>query len=173
MISFIKAIIRALLVRKHKLSCTPQRWAETLRELDRRGEGRHEAGAFLLGVIRRNRREVRDVVYYDELDPDAYESGVCILQGNAFAKLWSICRDKGLTVVADVHTHPGLASQSSSDRTNPMIAQSGHIAIIVPNFARQPVAPKNLGIYEYCGEHRWSERGGTRASTFFYTGLWR
>ncbi len=172
MISFIKAIIRALLVRKYRLSCTPKRWAETLRELDRRGKGCHEAGAFLLGVIRRNGREVRDVVYYDDLDPDAYESGVCILHGNAFAKLWSICRDKGLTVVADVHTHPGLASQSSSDRTNPMIAQPGHIAIIVPNFARQPVVLRNLGIYEYCGEHRWNERGGMRASTFFYTGLW-
>jgi hypothetical protein len=53
-----------------------------------------------------------------------------------------------------------------------MIAQPGHIAIIVPHFARQPVAPTNLGIYEYRGDHRWNDRGGMHASTFFYTGLW-
>ena len=64
----------------------------------------------------------------------AYASGVCILRGGAFAKLWSMCREKKLTVAADVHTHPAGAAQSSSDRTNPMISRDGHIAIIVPRF---------------------------------------
>jgi hypothetical protein len=44
----------------------------------------------------------------------AYASGVCILRGGAFAKLWSMCREKKLTVAADVHTHPAGAAQSSS-----------------------------------------------------------
>lgn len=32
-----------------------------------------------------------------------------------------------MMVVADVHTHPGRAFQSESDRTNPMVARAGHI----------------------------------------------
>lgn len=168
----IKATIRALSAPKHRVSCPQQTWEGILRELHRRGEGSHESGAFLLGIVRGNRREIREAVFYDELDPRAYETGICMLDGNAFAQLWSICRAKQLTVLADAHTHPGPAYQSSSDRTNPMVARPGHIAIIVPNFACPPFNVRNLGIYEYRGEHRWTKKHGKRASQFFYTGLW-
>ena len=61
----------------------------------------------MLGDKTNSRLRVRDVVYYDELDPNAYSTGVCVLHGEAFAKLWTICRRRQLTVVGDVHTHPG------------------------------------------------------------------
>ena len=133
-------------------------------ELDRRGQRRHESGAFLLGHDAAAGAKRVDVVYYDELDAAAYASGVCILQGDAFAKLWAICRERKLTVVADIHTHPAAAFQSESDRTNPMVARAGHIAIIVPDFAAPPVRYERLGIYEYRGEHRWADRSHRRAA---------
>ena len=46
---------------------------------------------------------------------------------------------RGLTVVADVHVHPGDSGQSNSDRAYPMISQAGHIALILPRFARKPI----------------------------------
>lgn len=169
---FIKAIIRAFVAPKHRLICPSRKWRQILAELERRGEHRHESGAFLLGVETEGRREVLDAIYYDELDPDAYSSGVCVLHGDAFAKLWALCRQKNLTVVADVHTHPVEAFQSSSDRENPMVAQAGHIAIIVPDFARRPVHPRQLRIYEYCGQHEWKDRSPARAPGYLYTGMW-
>ena len=106
-------------------------------------------------------------------DPDAYNTGVCVLHGDAFAKLWAVCRERGLTVVADVHTHgAAAAAQSHSDRTNPMVARAGHIAIIVPNMATPPTQHATLGIYEYCGEHEWTNRSGKNAKCYFYVGLW-
>ena len=48
---------------------------------------------------------------------------------------FDICKARGLTVVADVHTHPSGAEQSGSDRAHPIIARAGHLALIVPNFA--------------------------------------
>ena len=51
------------------------------------------------------------------------------------ATLWDICKRRGLTVVADVHVHPGGAGQSDSDRDHPMISRAGHIALILPDFA--------------------------------------
>jgi hypothetical protein len=166
------AIIRAFAAPDHRLRCTPERWRTIVGELERRGGGRHEAGAFLLGVDDAGRKEVREAVYYDELDPHAYDTGVCILHGGAFARLWSLCRDKGLTVVADAHTHPGAAFQSHSDRTNPMVAREGHIAIIVPDFARWPIGRNELGVYEYVGDHTWRDRGGRGAARYFYRGFW-
>jgi proteasome lid subunit RPN8/RPN11 len=168
----IKATIRVWLAPEHKLSCPKRLWRQIVAELDRRGRRRHEAGAFLLGIERNGRKEVESVVFYDDLDPNAYASGVCILHGDAFAKLWSHCRETGVTVVADVHTHPGAGFQSDSDRANPMVARRGHIAIILPNFARWPIHQGGLGIYEYCGQHQWLERSPAYAPNFFYTGFW-
>jgi hypothetical protein len=168
----IKAIIRAFVAPKHRLICSARMWRRILSELERRGEHSHESGVFLLGVECESTREILDAIYYDELDPGAYSSGVCMLHGDAFAKLWALCRRRNLTVVADAHTHPVEAFQSSSDKTNPMVAQVGHIAIIIPNFARPPVQARHLRIYEYCGQHDWTDRSPARAPGYFYTGIW-
>lgn len=168
----IRTIIRAWLAPKHRLSCSRRLWKDLLTELDHRGERCHEAGAFLLGVERGERREITQVVYYDDLDPHAYDTGACVLHGDAFAQLWMHCHNRGVTVVADVHTHPEAALQSHADRTNPMIVRGGHVAIIVPNYARPPVSQSNLGLYEYQGGHTWTDRSGPSASGFFYLGLW-
>lgn len=172
MIFSLKTTIRAFAAPEHRISCPRKLWNVILRELDRRGQRRHEAGVFLLGVEKVRRLEVKDVVFYDDLDPDAYKTGVCVLHGDAFAKLWAVCRERGLTVVADVHTHGAAAVQSHSDRTNPMVARAGHIAIIVPNMARRPIQHAALGIYEYCGQHEWTNRSGKNAKPYFYVGLW-
>lgn len=168
----IKATIRALVAPKHRISCSGCLWKRILAELDRRGERRHESGVFLLGVQRDGRLSVTDCVFYDELDPTAYDSGICVLSGSAFAKLWAYCRERALTVVADVHTHPGIARQSDTDRQNPMVARAGHIAMIVPRYAVPAVEFAKLGIYEYRGSHEWVHRAGKEQTRFFYVGLW-
>jgi proteasome lid subunit RPN8/RPN11 len=171
MISSIRRTIRAFVAPDHRVSCPRRLWRWTLAELDRRGERRHEAGGFLLGREIDGRAEASQVLFYDDLDPGAYRSGVCILHGYSFAKLWARCREAGLKVIADVHTHQGAARQSEADRTNPMIARVGHLAIIVPNFAVAPIPHHRLGIYEYRGDHAWNDHSGARAG-FFYYGLW-
>lgn len=155
-------------VPEHRLRCPRPLWAHILAELARRGEDCHEAGAFLMGDIQRGHRDVREVVYYDELDRNAYSTGVCVLYGDAFSRLWALARQKRLTVVADVHTHLGRAVQSFEDRTNPMVARAGHIALIVPYFARPPVLRDALGIYEYRGDHEWIDYSGARARRYFH-----
>jgi hypothetical protein len=157
---------------EHRITCNARRWPQIIHELERRGRRRHEAGAFLLGSETDGRREVTDVIYYDELDADAYSTGVCVLDGDAFARLWAECRKRKLTVIADIHTHGGAAFQSTSDKANPMVARAGHIAIIVPDFAAWPIAPDRLGIYEYCGQHEWTDRTHPKTRRFLYTGFW-
>ena len=168
----IKTTIRAFVAPDHRLSCPSRLWHQVLLELERRTENHHESGVFLLGVRHGERCQVQEAVYYDDLDPGAYASGVCVLHGDAFAKLWAVCRSKSLTVVADAHTHPREAFQSSSDRTNPMVAREGHIAIIVPNFGKKPVRLQELGIYEYTGQHEWLDRRVMKIPGYFYTGFW-
>lgn len=74
----IQETIRDLLVPNYRISCPRRLWQRVLKELDRRGERVHEAGAFLLGVESHGRLDIEDVVYYDDLDADAYASGACV-----------------------------------------------------------------------------------------------
>jgi proteasome lid subunit RPN8/RPN11 len=164
--------MRAFVAPEHKLNVPHALWRHVMTELHRRGRRCTESGAFLLGVDRAGQRDAVEAVFYDELDPHAYDSGVCILKADAFSKLWALCRERKLMVVADLHTHPGKAFQSESDRTNPMVAREGHIAIIVPDFAAEPVRYGELGIYEYRGEHRWTEKSRGRPRRYVYTGFW-
>lgn len=170
--SSIKATIRAWWAPSHRITCPTAYWQWVINELDRRGEREHEAGAFLLGVERDGRREIQSAIFYDELDPRAYDTGACILRGDAFAKLWARCRQAGRTVVADIHSHPGSGRQSLIDKTNPMVSRAGHVAIIVPDFARWPIDYSRLGVYEYRGQCEWHDRSPSRVRNFLYTGFW-
>jgi proteasome lid subunit RPN8/RPN11 len=134
-------------------------WWRLIRELKRRGHGRRESGAFLLG---RNRaQKVTHFICYDDLDPTALDTGIIVFHGEGFVPLWEYCRTRGMRVLADVHTHASeWTGQSDSDRTHPMICQSGHIALIVPHLAqRRFQSLAGVGIHEYCGDHRWNAWG--------------
>jgi proteasome lid subunit RPN8/RPN11 len=157
----------------NKLIVARRVWLDGLAELCRRGGMKHEAGAFLLGTQDGGRRVGTKWVFYDDLDPHAYATGICILHADAFDRLWRLCREAGLTVVADIHTHPGSPQQSSSDRANPMVALAGHLALIVPNYAQGPHWRHRLGVYRYEGSHKWTDLGGWRARTAISTGTFR
>ncbi|MEQ1854892.1 MAG: hypothetical protein ABL963_00380 [Longimicrobiales bacterium] len=129
-----------------------------------------ESGAFLLGTIHGGRRQIREVAYYDDLDPHALDTGIVRFRGSAFSQLWDLCDELSLDVVADVHTHPGPPWQSGADASHPMIAKAGHFSLIVPNFAERAVGAAQLGVYEYRGDHRWVDHCGPSADKIFYIG---
>jgi len=111
-------------------------------------------------------------VYYDDLDAHCLDDGIVVFHGTGYAPLWRLCRETALEVVADVHTHPGLACQSDADRRHPMISTIGHMAIIVPNFAQRVPRREELGVYEYTGAHQWRDHSGRAAARVFYIGRW-
>ena len=130
-------------------------WVGLYRGLWRRGRGVRESGAFLLGQRGQGTATVRQIVYYDDLDPDALKTGIVRLSGSALGPLWALCTERGLEVLADVHTHPGGSGQSESDRAHPMVAIRGHISLIVPNFARNAFDLAGVGHYRFEGNKRW------------------
>jgi hypothetical protein len=91
-----------------------------------------------------------EVASYDDLDPACLTGGIAFA-GTGYSQLWALCRERGLTVVADIHTHPGAGvRQSRIDATNPMISHPGHVAIIVPDLGRSP-DPDLAGVHVYAG----------------------
>lgn len=160
-----------LLLRDTELHLTARIWSRLSDTLHEKTEGRHESGAFMLGRVDRRRRYVEEIVYYDDLDPRAYDSGVVVLHASAFTPLWKICRERKLEVVADVHLHGGAAFQSRADIENPMIAQRRHVAMILPQFARAPIAAEDIGLFEYRGRHQWRDLGHDRIRRHLKIGI--
>lgn len=139
-------------------------WASLMLDLQRRGKGHRESGAFLLGQAGPSVKTVIDWLAYDELDRGSLNYDYVRLSTEAFSRLWSICADRGMEVVGDVHTHPLGPAQSLSDRANPMVSISGHMALIVPRFAMGNVMPSDVSVNVYLGSHKWVSHFGLQAA---------
>jgi len=120
-----------------------------------RGGLQRESGAFLLGHKSERRWRFMEAVYYDDLDPKAFDSGIIRFDGGCYPRLWAHCRHLQQTVLADIHTHPGGARQSLSDRAHPMIPEHGHIAMIAPGFARRTWQLSGIGVFRYKNGGHW------------------
>ena len=152
------------------LVCSETVWDTGVIELCRRTHGRRESGAFLLGQ-KGKRRTIEEFVYYDDIDPDALRHGIVEHDGRRLGALWAHCRASERSVVADIHVHPRGYGQSATDRANPMIAELGHMAIILPNFARGSNLPGEIGVYEYLGNKQWRDCS-SRVPTSLHLGWW-
>ena len=132
-------------------------WIRLVAELYKRGKGRRESGAFLLGKAGDREMRVEMFICYDDLDPNALSSGVVVFHGSGFSKLWEICEKKGLQVIADVHTHPTAnVSQSSIDKKFPMLPVQGHVALILPKYGNTSIwSLAGVGMYLFQGQGRW------------------
>jgi len=143
-----------------------------MNELRHRGEGLRESGAFLLGRIEHGRREVETFVPYDDLDPRCLDRGIIEFSSEGYTPLYERCEQLGLEVVGDVHTHPGEAFLSDSDRDHPMMSKLGHVALIVPNYAQGTVRPGNLCTNTYLGNRNWDTVNDNASSRRVYVGFW-
>jgi proteasome lid subunit RPN8/RPN11 len=133
-------------------------------QLGRRGGGRSESGAFLLGDRDGDPARVRQIVYLDDLDPNCLQGSIRF-DGRAYSQLWEICEQQGRKVLADVHTHPhDWVDQSPTDMENPMVALRGHLAMILPDLAMHAVKLASVGLHEYRGEDGWVAWTGTQAA---------
>jgi len=149
-------------------------WAQVIVQLRRRGKGKGESGAFLLGPQDSVSGRVTTYVCYDDLDPHAYQSGAIAFHAVGHAALWEYCRKKKLQVLADVHTHPGQnVRQSPIDQRHPMIPMQGHTAMIVPNFAKTPWWSLGaVGVYEYLGDFKWRTHDASQKPRRVSLTLW-
>ena len=164
--------IRLAISPQHEISCSFWMWWRLVRKLRDHGENAsRESGAFLLGYNDGYRRRIVDFVLYDDLDPGCLSTGIVKFDGRYFSALWEHCKSAGLTVIADIHVHPGGYQQSASDKNHPMITAKGHIAMILPRFARGRQSRSNMGIYVYQGSKAWIDIPSNRCKRFFHIGI--
>ena len=147
------------------LEFAPGAWRSLMLDLRARGGGRRESGAFLLTRAASGVPLVETWLPYDELDPASLNRNFIKLESNAFATLWDVCAQRGLQVVADVHTHRFGPGQSDSDRAHPMVSLPGHIALIAPGYAAGEVEPHDVSFNVFLGDSQWWSCYGNEAES--------
>lgn len=149
---------------EYKIVISRRRYRSLMRELENRGAGRRESGAFLLTAATRpplrTGRVITGIAYYDDVDPGSLTGGIT-MHDVGFSRLNTIARETSRTVAADIHTHPSdYVRQSSIDEANPMLAFAGHIALIAPRYAQGTPPPRTLGAHRYLGRGKWKSYFG-------------
>ena len=109
-------------------------------ELGDRGHGEIESGAFLL-ADRAGDQAHRDPGRLPRRPrPELPDRRHPLRRPRLQQAVGHLRRREATVVIGDVHTHPGRGvHQSGIDAGNPMIAQEGHVALIVPDFAKHPI----------------------------------
>ena len=149
-------------------------WAAVIFDLRKRGAGRRESGAFLLGNQRGISGRVTSYLCYDDIDPAAYQMGAIAFHAAGYAALWQHCKERKIEVLADAHTHPGPdVRQSGIDQRHPMLPVTGHTAMIVPDFARTAWwSLQAVGVYEYLGGFKWRTHEAGKTPRRVKLSLW-
>lgn len=149
-------------------------WMELIHELKRRGAGKRESGAFLLGQANEADHKIIEYICYDDLDPNALKSGIVIFHGSGYTALWDYCSKKNLKVLADVHTHPTKDTrQSYIDRENPMVPVVGHVALILPKYGNATKwSLEGVGIHVFNGGGKWTSHPSSSTECPIKLSLW-
>lgn len=146
------------MTKKARIVLTLELWNETINGLRMRGNGERETACVWAGHRGESEHKVLEVVFLDDL------AGVISRELNhrvtmsAIDILFKYLKDKKLSIVADLHTHPhDWVGLSWVDKEHPLEYRMGFLMIVLPNYACGDVSLDNIGVHEYEGDAKWRE----------------
>lgn len=77
---------------------------------------------------------------------------------------------EGLTLIAQLHSHPGAAYHSATDDAFPIATAIGSLSLVVPDFARAPFALSRCAVYRLSPRGTWIGLDAEQASTLIIIG---
>ena len=133
-------------------------WKLTWEGLCQRSDGRIESLCIWAGQRSPDVSVVTEVIFLDGIEGvEGFEFFHRITR-EATAHIFSILKDKGLQIIADVHTHPDeWVGLSETDREHPLEYRVGFISIVLPHFGRSEPRTADIGMHRYEGNHQWHE----------------
>lgn len=87
-----------------------------------------------------------------------FEEGVCVrVDGAELHRINLHLYEHGLSLIAQIHSHPGEAYHSETDDTFPIATTLGSLSLVVPDFAVRPFALADCAAYRLAGPGTWEE----------------
>lgn len=84
--------------------------------------------------------------------------GVCVtVNGKELFRLNVQLYESGLTLVAQLHSHPDEAYHSKTDDAFPIATTVGALSLVVPDFAAHPFSLERCATYRLLPDQGWTE----------------
>lgn len=84
------------------------------------------------------------------------EDGVAVaVDGQSLFRMNVELSERGLRLVAQLHTHPGEAYHSDTDDRYSIVTARGGLSIVVPNFARDELRLEECAVYRLVVGGEW------------------
>lgn len=127
------------------------------------GQAGHEGLGLWVGHQERDRFTVAQAVIPAQRHIRTRD-GVCVVVGpEELHRLNIWLFRQGLTLLAQIHSHPGRAYHSGTDDANAVAAATGCMSLVVPDFAARPFAVETTAVYQLDPTGRWRAVPPSRA----------
>lgn len=84
--------------------------------------------------------------------------GVCVtVDGRELHRINVWLHGRGLTLVAQLHSHPTEAYHSGTDDTYPIATTTGSLSLVIPDFASAPFSLEACAVYRLMPPRGWVE----------------
>lgn len=125
---------------------------ETQRYIEEHGERGHEAYVLWTGSIADNEAYVTTCIYPDT---DTRHGGVDVPRSK-MREILTELHDRDQIVIAQAHSHPGVARHSQLDEEKPVSFHEGFASIVVPDFGETSIYDlRDCGVYIYTQQEQW------------------
>lgn len=131
--------------------------SEIWRHLRDAGRHRCEGVGFWAGVIQDRTAEVR-AVFVPGQTTGHFDNGLAVvISGEELFRMNVALHQHGLTLFAQIHSHPGAAYHSSTDDELSVVTQIGSLSLVVPNFANEPFSLESVAAYRLSDAGTWDQ----------------
>lgn len=119
----------------------------TMTFLRSQGEEACEGLVLWVGRLENTEYQVHQAIIPKQT-PFVTEDGIgYFVDGTELHRLNFWLRENGLTLLAQVHSHPGEAYHSDTDDRWAIVTKLGGLSLVVPDFAREPFSLERLAVY--------------------------
>lgn len=127
------------------------------------GSKGHEALVVWAGRARANEHGTFDVEAMIMPHQSAYVADnevAVVVDGDAIFEMNALLFERGLRLLAQMHTHPGRAYHSDTDEQYSLITAEGGLSVVIPDFASADFDLRSCAVYRLRGG-RWMQVVGT------------
>lgn len=138
--------------RRPMLSIAGTLFLETFRILRKCGQMGHECQALWLSAP-----SLSDTIVGVRHSVHASTCAGLEVSSDWLSQIWRELADTGLSIRAQIHTHPAEAFHSGTDDAYPIVGTPGFISIVVPRFAADRPALGDLYVTSISANGGWTQ----------------
>jgi len=131
------------------------------------GERGYEAVALFAGFEAGKSFQVEKIIFPKQYGYNLDQGLMYSVDGEELHRINVWLYENKMSLIAQIHSHPGEAYHSEMDDRYPIVDTYGGISIVVPDFASGIISLKDCVIYRLSLNKTWDELKSTEIETLF------